>query len=165
MSYEVQRMLPRHHAIVEMALNGLSNAKIAECLDMTPQAVGQIVLSPIVQNELARRRGERGEKLDKAALDYVSQAREEVEKASIVAAKTLRGLLDSSDERIRLNSASKILDQVFASKDSNKTAGGNLILNVDQIQNLQIALVESRRDNPVFDQMDSQSETSSMATT
>jgi thioester reductase-like protein len=164
MSYEIERMLPRHYAIMEASLNGLSNVTIASHFDMSPTAIGQILLSPIVQSEMAKRRGQRVAQLDKAALDYVAQAKEEIEKSSLAAAKTLKVLMDSSDENIRLKSASKILDQVFATKD-NKSSSGNLILNVDQLQLLQIALVESRKDNPVFAQMNSQSETDVMAPT
>jgi hypothetical protein len=164
MSYEIERMLPRHYAIMEASLNGLPNVKIAEHFDMSPTAIGQILLSPIVQSEMAKRRSQRVGQLDKAALDYVSQAKDEVEKCSLQAAKTIKALMDSSDENIRLKSASKILDQVFQTKD-NKSSSGNLILNVQQLNLLQTALTESRKDNPVFAQMNSQSETDVMANT
>jgi hypothetical protein len=164
MSYEIERMLPRHYAIMEASLNGLSNVKIAEAFDMSQTAIGQILLSPIVQSEMARRRASRSQQLDKAALDYVAQAKDEIEKSSLAAARTIKTLLDSSDENIRLKSASKILDQVFATKD-NKSGSGNLILNIEQLNLLQTALGESRKSNPVFAQMDSQSETDVMAPT
>ncbi len=51
--HELQRLLPRHHAIINLALAGMSRKGIAEKISLTPEAVGIILRVPIVQDELA----------------------------------------------------------------------------------------------------------------
>lgn len=48
-SFNLQTMKERHHQIVRYATLGYKNTEIAQKLGITPQSVGQVLSSPIVQ--------------------------------------------------------------------------------------------------------------------
>ncbi len=145
--HEIQRMLPRHHKIAELALAGHNSATIAETLSMKPRSVSIIMASPLFQSEISRRRetSESGEiaRLDRDAA--VGKARSILEEESVTAAQTVVGLMAQEDPNIQLRAAVNILDRVFP-KETAKTNSGpvvNVELNGEQAQLLVLAMKES----------------------
>jgi len=142
---EIQRMLPRHHKMVDFALAGLSNKAIAEELGMTREAVGLVLNSPIVQDELARRRERKNKSLEEAITLDVAAAKTKLERASLEAATKVESLISSEDESIALKASNSVLDRVFGralGEDGSKT--GTITINTDQVQLLVTAMKESK---------------------
>lgn len=144
--HQLQRLLPRHHKILELALAGHNNAVIADTLDMTTRAISIILQSPLAQSELKRRR-ENTEEVDILRLDrdaHLGKVRSFMEQEAETAAETIVGLMASSDENLQLRSAKEILDRVFGKPDGGKTNGAvNISITGDQAQLLILALKES----------------------
>lgn len=139
MAHEIQRLLPRHYAILELALAGLDVREIAESLSMTPTAIGQIISAPIAQSELARRRKDIQTINNQEHSSTVSRARAVLEEASLDAASTLKSLLLSQDDSVKRQSANDILNRTFG-KDSAPIQV--TVLNAEKLQLLMVALRE-----------------------
>jgi hypothetical protein len=140
-SNEIQRMMPRHFRILELCLEGLPIKAVAEEVGMTPQGVSLIVKSPLFQEELQRRRGERDGGNDSLAALSIDRARRLMEEKAFDAANTHVKLLESNDERVAQKSASAILDRVFGKHDDR---GVSVVIEAESVQLLQLALMESK---------------------
>lgn len=140
MPNELQRLLPRHYKIIELALEGWSTKDIAQEMDMTPQGIGLIISSPRFQDELSRRRENQEKTADDIHTHTIVQAKDHLEANALKAAETQVGLLSSNSDNIRLTSAQQILDRVLEKKESQKPT---VVINADTIQMLQQVLVES----------------------
>lgn len=140
---ELKRMLPRHHTIVTLALAGLSERDIAGQLEMTPQAIGMILRSPIVQDELSRRRTQQEHRNDEEMVRGVSKAREILNENSATAASKMVELLDSPDPRVAQMSAKDILDRTLAPAEGGRGMQVT-VLSEGAIQLLQVALSEDK---------------------
>ena len=151
---ELQRLLPRHYKILQLALAGHSNATIAKTLDMTSRSVSIIVQCPLFQGELKRKR-ENTDEADILRLDrdaHLGKVRSFMEQEAGTAAETIVGLMASDDQNLQLRSAKEILDRVFGKSDSKKD-GTNGVINIsisgDQTALLVLALKESPNGNQV----------------
>jgi hypothetical protein len=136
-----QRLLPRHHKMIDLAVEGLGRKEIAEKVGATPESVGLVLKSPMAQDEMARRRERRQRKQDASSVDAMQRARETLEKGSLDAAKTLVGLLENRDAAIAQRSAVAILDRAFGKDDRGQAS---VVINADTVQLLQAAISESR---------------------
>lgn len=137
----IQALLPRHFKMIELALQGHAVNKIAEILGMNKCAVSSVLRSPMIQNELARRRAELQlqtiEKENLATTGAMNILNEQADRA----ARTLGSLLDSCDERIKLSSAKEILDRVL---NKNGDEGQpRIMIQADQLQMLNVSIKES----------------------
>lgn len=124
----IQRLLPRHFKIIDLAAAGHDAKAIATILNMHVTTVAQVLRSPLVQHELSRVRRESRESetlgLDRSAA--MGKARSILEQASERAAKTCEELLNSDNDSVRLRAADKILDRVFGSEDKSKPLAINI---------------------------------------
>lgn len=140
----IQRLLPRHFKIIDLAAAGHDAKAIAETLQMSPASVGTVLRSPIVQSELARQRQRMQESevlhLDREAT--LGKARSILELATEKAAKVHEQLLENPDPNVQLRAADKILDRVFG-KDKEDRRAAVINISADQVQLLTIALKES----------------------
>jgi hypothetical protein len=116
---ELQRLLPRHFAIVDLALAGHSVKDIAMAMDCTPQSVSIVMKSPNFQNELSRRRETKNKLIDSELASVPSRAKQKLDSLSLAAAENLEETLTSAlDPKLRFQAAESILDRVLGgSKD------------------------------------------------
>src|SRR3954470_13139830 len=85
----LQRLLPRHYKIIELALDGFSNVSIANMMNMTAVGIGIILRDARVQNELARRRTNVEKKQDDVRVSTSSLARDTLNEMTLDAVETL----------------------------------------------------------------------------
>lgn len=140
--HELQRMNPSHHRIVDLALEGLTRNEIALQMDRSPEGVGIILNSPLVQGELARRRGLQEGIQTKARVSHLTKAREILEEAAVPAAQTLVALLDCPDANTRRLSAKDIFSQVYGNEGVK--APSITTINVEQMNLLIQTLQEDK---------------------
>lgn len=147
-THTIQRLLPRHYAIVDLAAAGHKYTTIGEMIGMNPQSVSLILRSPLVQAELSRRRGASQDAkilgMDNDAM--LGKARSILEKAAEKAAKTVEHCLDDDDGSLRLRAANSILDRVFGKADE-KSSRQVLNITSDQTNLLVLAIQESHNGN------------------
>lgn len=141
MRQEIARLLPRHKAIMDLALDGLSQAEIARRLCMGQVAISYILRSPLVQQELARKRAA----LERARLDEETgdstRARATLENAALKAAEVQVSLLEEKDPRVALAASNSILDRVFQDKEQ---VGAQIVISAESVQLLNLAIKETR---------------------
>lgn len=146
MSNEIQRIMPHHFRIMELDLAGLGRKEIAAQVGMSEAGVGNILKSPIYQDEVARRRKDQFREETDAAVQEVRQgtrtAMQKLEDAADKAADTQIGLLDSDDESIQHRTAKDILDRVYGSGDQGGTT--NITIDAENVQLIQQALSEDK---------------------
>lgn len=142
--HQIERLLPRHFRIIELALTGMNQADIAAELKMTPVAITYILSSPIVQNEIARRRRALEKKADEAHSLGITRAKSILEENAHKAAQLHVDVLENEAEetRTRQLSANAILDRVYGARGGTDQQSVTVI-NAEQVQLLQVALSES----------------------
>lgn len=114
MAHEIQRMQSRHHLMVDYHLTGMSNREIAEALEVTPENVGAVMNSPIVQGEIARRRNNQTQLQTQKQVNTVVRAREMVEENAARAVQKHIDLMDSAKaESLQLKAAENLLRFVY----------------------------------------------------
>lgn len=149
MTPSLQRLLPRHYKIVELALAGYNAKHIAQVLNMNPRSVSMVLQSPLVQHELSKRREAKNESqvlgLDRDAT--IGRARMVLERAVESAAKTQVKLLECEDPSIQLKAADRILDRVFGKADTQRQAVVNIT--AEQV-NLLVAAMKESQDGEVL---------------
>jgi len=145
MPHELQRLLPRHFFIIDLAIAGLGQKDIAEVAGMSQAGIGLILRSPLVQDELARRRAHKERALDQGLVSTISRAKEVLESHAVDAAQKHVDLIHSLDENVAQRSATDILNRVF--KQEGHQVGMTLVMPVVDIENLRRALKEA--DEPV----------------
>jgi len=141
--HEIQRLQQQHLKIVDLALAGLTRSQIAGEMKRTPESVGMILKSPLVQNELSRRRALLEPKIDKDISNSVSRAKELIEETSESAAKEMKSLLREESPRIRYSAARDILDRAMGRAQDKNEKPPTLVIDAETINLLQIAGKES----------------------
>ena len=140
MAWELSVIKARHQCMIDIHLAGASNVKIAEEMDCTPESVGMVLRSPIVQEAIARRRGSITKHTDEAYAESLAKVREIMHKASPSAAQKLVDQIDHQDPRVAQAAAKSILEQTFVEqKSGNKTV---VQISVEQANILQQTLAE-----------------------
>lgn len=137
----LEKLLPRHYAILELCLAGMDKKAIAEKLEITPQTVYNVTNSPLFQDELARRKKSVEAKQDSLLASTPARAKAVLDQNAVRAAERLSQLVQSADEGIAHRSSVAILDKVLGSDQSKIRP---ITINVEQLENLQVALLESR---------------------
>lgn len=154
---KLKRMLQRHFVMIDLLLQGLSHKDIALRLGCTPQCVSMVHKSPVVQEELARRRKEIDSLSNKSIGVSITEAKQVLEEAALKAARTHVNLLASQDEAVAQRSASAILDRTgITSKDKNDTSRA-IVIEAETVNLLNIAADESL--SPVREALDDGSDT------
>lgn len=147
MPFELKRVSHVHFAMIEMALAGATNSQIAQAMSRTPESVGMIMRSPVVQNELALRRASQNKTIDKIAGSTLHEAKEKLHQAAADAVDIHVSLMKhSADERVKQVSASEILKRTYdraADQAGNGQGSIAVTLGPGAMLNLQIALRES----------------------
>lgn len=141
---QIQRLLPRHHKIIDLAVAGHEVEQIAEVVGMSAAAVKTILRSAVTQQEIAlRRKASREDEvlgMDRDA--YRGKAQSILEQATVKAAAKQVELLECGDPAIVLRAADKILDRVFGDgKDSRRSMVVNIT--ASQVALLTTALKEA----------------------
>lgn len=126
--------------MVDLHIAGLKNTQIAEEMDCTEQSVGMILRSPIVQEEIARRRGMVDRKVDEATANVVARAKQLLEQNTERAASELCKQIGSEDKRLSQNACLEVLEMAFGQKSN--TQGPTVVVNADQVLILQQTLSE-----------------------
>lgn len=149
--FELQRLSSRHHRMVDLHLEGVSHVEIAQIVGVTRESVGLVINSPLTQDEIARRRAVREHAVDDLAIAGVLKARSILDEAAEEAATTQVDLLGSGDDRTRLAASKEILGTAFG---SGKDGEGGGVIKIEQatIQNIQIAVQESRAGRKQLDE-------------
>ena len=145
MGNSINRLLPRHFKILDLALQGLSRTQIADEMEMSPVGIGLILNSPKFQDELARRRTEIDKKSDEGLATNLANAKEILSNAAEDAAQVHVDLLNSEDDRVKQFSANQVLDRVGLAR-AEKGGGGDFnvaVINAESLQVLQVALKEA----------------------
>ena len=141
--HELQRLQQQHLHIVDLALTGLTRSQIAGEIKMTPQNVGMILKSPLVMNELARRRALLEPKIDKDISNSVTRAKELIDETSESAAKEMKSLLREESPRIRYSAARDILDRAMGRAQDKNEKAPTLVIDAETVNLLQLAGKES----------------------
>lgn len=142
---ELQRLLPRHYKIMDLVLEGMGPAEIADSLDMSRVGIGLIINSPIFQERVAARRVKIEQGHDDLVAVSVSRAMDRLQGSADDAAKVHTDLLESENDSIKQRSASEILDRVGLGKQEQRGNDGiHVTINAEVAQVLQIALEESK---------------------
>lgn len=137
----IEKMLPRHFAIMDLTLAGMSGVDIAETLGVTRQTIYNVQNSPIFQDELERRRGKVEKETNSALANTPARAKAVLDENATRAAERLANLVDSMDDSVALRASSTILDKVLG-KDEDRIRP--ITINVEQMAILQSALEESQ---------------------
>lgn len=137
----IEKMLPRHFAIMDLTLAGMSGVDIAETLGVTRQTIYNVQNSPIFQDELERRRGKVEKETNSALANIPARAKAVLDENATRAAERLANLVDSMDDSVALRASSTILDKVLG-KDEDRIRP--ITINVEQMAILQSALEESQ---------------------
>lgn len=152
---QIQRILPRHYRIIEMAAANHDAKVIAEALEMNVGSVKILLKDPLVQSEIARRKAadDTTEIMGMDRNAAMGKARSILEQASIKAAGVHEQLLESPDGSIALRAAKQILDRVFGEKEK----GSHQVFNItaENVSLLNLALKESdnvRKHAPTADE-------------
>jgi hypothetical protein len=139
--YEVSRLMPRHHVILDLVLTGMTNVEVAKAAGVTATTVAAVVNCPLGQAELSRRRNAIEMATNSGLASQVVLSKKVLDDASLQAATTMRTLLDDGDASIRFRSAKDILDRAAGMNNQGTTV---VVVNADRLQNLMIAMRESR---------------------
>jgi hypothetical protein len=83
---DLQRLLPRHFKIIELALDGNDRQTIAQVLEISPQTVSNVLNTPLVQDELSKRRANVTKKVDEGRVAVAMEARRVIEDSAVQAA-------------------------------------------------------------------------------
>jgi hypothetical protein len=145
MAFDLKRLLPRHHTILDMVVSGLSNREIAAAVGLNHHSVGDIVNSPLFQDALARRRQAGSTSLDAGLAESSIRAQGILSEAAPLAAQRHVDLLESDDDRVAQASANAILDRVLGKGQDHSSVTNVVVLEPGAIQVLQLALAESVR--------------------
>ena len=118
MAYELKRLQSRHHLILDLLLEGKTQAEIARKMGYSDYGLSNVINCSIFKAELERRRTERHNYMYEAEVRYNRSAREKLDDAAVKAAETQVELLRSENPKIKQMSAMDILDRTGYSKVS-----------------------------------------------
>ncbi len=140
----IQRIIPRHFQIIDLAVAGHDNTTIAKTVGTSIGQVNLILRSPVAQAEIARRRKESTEAdilgLDRSAV--VGKARSILDQASQAAAATLENELLAEKPEVRIKAANSILDRALGKGLDDRRASVSNIT-AEQVTLINLALKES----------------------
>lgn len=140
--HEIAKLLPRHHRIIELLLDGHNHKTIAGIVGVTPQTISLLSKAPVVQQRLAERRQARERAADVDAGTAITRAKTILENGAETAANRVVDLVTNGvDHRVQLSAANNVLEQVFGS--DKQRGSGNIVVNTEQLQVLQVALREA----------------------
>jgi hypothetical protein len=147
--HEIERLLPRHMQIMDLALAGNGPKEIAQALDMNPVAIGLIMRAPIFQHALGERRKTVVQAQVEVEVEHTQRARGVLEQASVRAAETQVAIMNSEEVKpsVRLDAADKILDRVLGK--SSPEAAVPTIINQQTINMFALAVSESFSGRPM----------------
>ena len=141
----VQRLLPRHFKVIELAMAGHDSKTIAETLNIKPTTVALILKSPLVQHEISKRTKASTEEtilgLDRDA--FRGKVMGILEKATLKAAQVQEELLNNPNPTIALRASDSILDRVFGSRQDGGGAATVINITAENVALLHTALKES----------------------
>ena len=145
----LKKLLPRHHKILDLVLEGWSAREIADQLGMERGSVSMLGRTPLFQDELARRRKQREDTLDLAAHTERSAALDHLQEAALRAAEVQVNLLDVEDPRVQQKAVSEILNRCYGDRKAIQDAGSGgphtqVILEGPAILNINTAMGEVR---------------------
>ena len=141
--YEAKRLLPRHFKIVDLYLAGLNIKQISQELGMSSAGVSNIVNSPKVQDEVARRREGQNKDLSQMNVSTIENAKHLLNEKAIQAAQVHVDILEdeTASHSQKQSSANAILDRCFNDgKDNNQVA---TVLTADTINVLNVSIKEA----------------------
>jgi hypothetical protein len=148
--FSIRELLPRHFRVIDMLVADHTVQIIADTLGMTRRAVGMIKKSPLVQEEIARRRKEdrTGEVLGMDREAIMGKARSILEQATEPAALKIEQLMHhSKDETLQFNSAKYILEQMFGKPGQGTQIGTVINVSAEYVQLLNQAIRESNNEH------------------
>lgn len=142
----IQRLLPRHNALLRLVLDGTNtHAEMARILDYTPQQVSNVINSPVFQMELSRRRKDQEVVHNDALRDGTTLAKQNLSRLALAATEKMEQVLCTTlDPKIQLDAADKILKYALP-KDGPKGNTTNNIIALDssKLDTLRLVLRES----------------------
>jgi len=148
MPNQLQRMLSRHHVMLEYFLQGLSNKDIARKMSITTACVSMCFNSPKMQDEISRRRAEMEKVANVAHGVGIADAQHVLETSAKDAAEKHVQLLECGDLAVEQRSANAILDRVGLSGRVENTQNHNVLIEVDTVNLLNVAMKESLAQTP-----------------
>lgn len=137
-----KRLTAKHMKIVDYLMEGMEAKDIAGVMGLKPETVARQINTPLLQNELARRRGDWEKQQNYEQKEFMNDAKQILEEAGVNAANTMVGLLGDQDPSIKLRSAKEILDYSVSKEQGGGVA--NTTINIEQLQILNTALAESK---------------------
>lgn len=141
---QIQRIIPRHFQIIDLAVAGHDNKAIALTTGTSISQVNLVLRSPIAQAEIARRRKESTEAttlgLDASAVR--GKALSILEQASCAAATTLENELLAEKPADRLKAANSILDRAIGG-GRDERRGSIINITSEQIALINLSIKES----------------------
>jgi len=140
---QIQRILPRHYRVIELAAANHDAKVIAEVLEMPVSSVKMLLKDPLVQSEVARKKAA-DDTVEIMGMDRnaaMGKARSILEQASVKAAEKMEGLMEDQDAAIQFRSAQAILKMALGEKND----GGTQVYNItaENVSLLNLALKES----------------------
>jgi predicted transcriptional regulator len=140
---DIQRLLPRHHKILDLHLSGLTTSQIATELGVTPQTVSNVTRSPVYQGELSRRRDDRNSESDDANARYLLETKRRMELAAGEALDVHINGLKSESETMKHRSAEAILSRVYDKNPAQNSSTPSIAINTESVNLLIAAMGES----------------------
>lgn len=141
----LQRLLPRHHKILDLHLEGLSYENIASRTNLKKRQVANIVNSPVFQQQLSLRRSTIEDTVEENIIKHEQSVSDLLKEKTIAAAQKLVDLMDSDNDSVARQSANDILDRGGCPKVSRQESDiiTTLILDNEQAQLIALALKET----------------------
>lgn len=157
MTRELQKLQAKHYRLIELSLEGLSFAQIAEEMGLSAVGVKLIVDSPVFQGELARRRAAREASQDEhelvAQTIRAETASDLLHGATLRAARKQIDLLEAENEGIQQRAAMDILDRAGIPKVTradSQSVGVQILLDGKVLERLLSATKECFGEVPNF---------------
>lgn len=140
----VQRLLPRHHRIIDLHLQGLSAKDIAQETGLKKRQVLNIINSPVFQSQLSLRRSKIEDQVEETILKAQDDVLETLKKNTLSAVNRLVEISGSDNEAVARQAANDILDRGGYPKTSRQEndVSQTLILEDKQAQVIAEALKE-----------------------
>jgi hypothetical protein len=144
-SYTVsKRLLPRHHQIEDLALQGHTAVSIAAKLNIPSRQVYNIINSPTFQHTLSLRRARTEDTIDEDIIRSKDAVLEAIRAQTMKAIDKLTDLIDSPSDAVARQAANDILDRGGYPKTT-KTENTNqstIIMDAEQSALIQSTLKE-----------------------
>jgi DNA-binding transcriptional regulator GbsR (MarR family) len=140
---DLQRLLPRHHKIIELSLLGMTIREIADEVGMSPLGVSNVINSPRFQEELATRRVSHNEAVDNSKVSALSKIKSLIDENAEKAMQVHLDCLEEEDVRVRQSSASTILNKLFEGNKQEVGSQSSISISGETIQILNVTIQEA----------------------